>query len=227
MGFRLTLFTCTTHSVSYIKALIYILLLEKYNKIHWIFLTWYQSHCSKPLVSFTSWVSFTATVVVNTTIASIATIVHQRPLPCRHHHFYFSDQTTGCTIKEDSLICSPVKNRLHRTYHAPSCAIASLGDINSPPHAPPLSFTNFHAPPRAKVASIDVIYVTSVLGDAITTASSSWHHHRHVIKLTSLLPHHHPVSCLHQNQSTAYIGISQLLASSCWSHYHWLRWPHR
>ena len=103
MGFRLTLFTCTTHSVSYIKALIYILLLEKYNKIHWIFLTWYQSHCSKPLVSFTSWVSFTATVVVNTTTASTATAVHQRPLPCRHHRFHFSDQTTGCTIREDSL----------------------------------------------------------------------------------------------------------------------------
>ena len=39
--------TCTTHSTSYIKAVMYILLHVKYNTIHSISLTWYQSHCSK------------------------------------------------------------------------------------------------------------------------------------------------------------------------------------
>ena len=43
--------TCTAHSASYIKALMYILLLEKYNTIHSVFLTWYQSHCPNFLVS--------------------------------------------------------------------------------------------------------------------------------------------------------------------------------
>ena len=52
MGHSLTLFylysthTCTTQFTSYIKELMYILLLVKYNTIHSVFLTWYQSHCS-------------------------------------------------------------------------------------------------------------------------------------------------------------------------------------
>ena len=36
--------TCTIHYTSYIKALIYILLLMKYNIMYSVFLTWKQSH---------------------------------------------------------------------------------------------------------------------------------------------------------------------------------------
>ena len=52
MGRRPTLFylysthTCTAHFTFYMKELMYILLLVKYNTIHSIFLTRYQSYCS-------------------------------------------------------------------------------------------------------------------------------------------------------------------------------------
>ena len=55
--------TCTTHFASYIKTLMYILLRVKYNTIHLVFLTWYQSHCSKLFLCLAVWsllVFFTA-----------------------------------------------------------------------------------------------------------------------------------------------------------------------
>ena len=50
MGFRPTLFTCTTHSASYIKALLYILLLVKYNTVHCVFLTKSSPVSTKPRI---------------------------------------------------------------------------------------------------------------------------------------------------------------------------------
>ena len=114
-------------------------------------------HCSNPLVCrssavLSSWVS-SATVVVSSTTASTATSVHQRPLPCRHHRFRFSDQTTDYTIGKKSLR-SPfsVKFSLHRTSHAPPRATRSFC----------VRVTRLQLPPRASVPLL-----MSALGDVI------------------------------------------------------------
>ena len=57
MGFRLTLFTCIAHFISYIKTLFYILLLTKYNTIYSVFLT--TTMMTTSLLSISAvWVSF-------------------------------------------------------------------------------------------------------------------------------------------------------------------------
>ena len=118
MSFRPNCFTCIAHSYLYYTLLVphtyasyirhwciffYYEIQYKSSSIsNMVFLTWYQSHCSNPLVCrslavLSSWVS-SAAVVVSSTTAPTETSVHQRPLPCRHHRFCFSDQTTDYII---------------------------------------------------------------------------------------------------------------------------------
>ena len=113
----------------------------KYNTNPLVFLTWYQSHCSNPLVCrslavLSSWVP-SAVVVVSSTTAPTVTSVHQRPLPCRHHRFRFSNQTTDYIIGTYSLRSaflwifvfigpSTRHQNSRRHWHAPSRADTML-----------------------------------------------------------------------------------------------------
>ena len=76
-----------------------------------------------------SWVS-SAAIVVSSTTASTVTSVHQRPLPCRHYRFRFSDQTTDYTIGKKSLRSAFLWNivfiRPSTCLHAPPEVSASL-----------------------------------------------------------------------------------------------------
>ena len=135
--------TCTTHSTSYIKAVMYILLHVKYNTIHSISLTWYQSHCSNPLVCrssavLSSWVS-SAAVVVSSTTASTATSVHQRPLP-------------AATSASASPIRPQIASSERNLSDLPFCEILSSSDLSRAPTRRQkfrLGVTRRHAPPRA------------------------------------------------------------------------------
>ena len=141
---------------------------------------------------------------MSSTTASIMTSVHQRPLPCCHHRFRFSDQTTDYTIGKKSLRSVFLRNiifvgpsthhynsrhywhalsRATNTLHTLSCAVTHR-------HAPPLSVTCHHALPRARTRSADVIiFVTSTLlmSSLLTSATRQLayvstqqrsHHHR-------------------------------------------------
>ena len=129
----------------------------KYNTNPLVFLTWYQSHCSNPLLCrslavLSSWVS-SATVVVSSTIAPTVTSVHQRPLPCHHHRFRFSDQTTDYIIGTYSFrsaflwifVFIGPSTRLH----APPEFSTSLARAFTRCQQSPLADTIHHAPSRA------------------------------------------------------------------------------
>ena len=91
-----------------------------------------------------------------------------------------------------SSICSSVKNRLHRTFHAPPHVAIILGIKITRHHVLPILFMRHHALPRAKTWSVDVIdYATS----ALMTSSS------HVITtyISNML------ACLHQHSINDYI----------------------
>ena len=106
------------------------------------------------------------------------TSVHQRLLPCRHHRFCFSDQTTDYTIGKKSLrsaflwnivfigpstrLHAPPKSRRH--WHAPS-------RVANTAHAPSRASSFCHAPACARVPLL-----TSALGDVIC----------HVIAMSSI-----------------------------------------
>ena len=129
----------------------------KYNTNPLVFLTWYQSHCSNPLVCrssavLSSWVS-SAAVVVSSTTASTATSVHQRPLPCRHHRFRFSDQTTDYTIGKISLRSAFRWNIVFigpsTRLHAPPEVLASLACAFTRCQYSPRAVTRLQLPPRA------------------------------------------------------------------------------
>ena len=135
----------------------------KYNTNPLVFLTWYQSHCSNPLVCrssaiLSSWVS-SAAVVVSSTTASTATSVHQRPLPA----------ATSASASPIRPQITPLERNLS---DLPFCEISSSPDLPRAPtrhqksrrhnHAPPASSTRRHALPRASVPLL-----TSALGDVI------------------------------------------------------------
>ena len=162
----------------------------KYNTNPLVFLTWYQSHCSnhllcRSLAVLSSWVS-SATVVVSSTIAPTVTSVHQRPLPCHHHRFRFSDQTTDYIIGTYSLrsaflwifVFIEPSTRLH----APPVFSASLARAFTRRQDQPCAVTRHHAPSCAR----DLL-LTSALGDVI------FHVIHHVI-----CSRHPPRTCWHQ-----------------------------
>ena len=163
--FRPNYFTCTAHLYLYCTLLV----THTYASYirHWcifsheeiqynllVFLTCYQSHCSNPLVCrsstvLSSWVS-SAAVVVSSTTTSTATSVHQRPLPCRHHRFHFSDQTTDYTIGKKSLRSPFLWNLVFigppTRPHAPLEVSASESHTSNFLHVPPHASTRRHAP---------------------------------------------------------------------------------
>ena len=94
---------------------------------------------------------------MSSTTASTATSVHQRPLPCRHHRFRFSDQITDYTIRKKSLRSPFLWNFV---FIGPSTRCHQKSRRHS--HAPPASSTRRHALPRANVPLL-----TSALGDVI------------------------------------------------------------
>ena len=144
----------------------------KYNTNLLVFLTWYQSHCSNPLVCrssavLSSWVS-SAAVVVSSTTASTATSVHQRPLP-------------AATSASASPIRPQIAPSERNLSDLPFCEILSSSDLSRAPtrrqkfrlaatrlQLPPRASTRLHAPPRAGDHLL-----TSALGDVICHVSST------------------------------------------------------
>ena len=146
VGFRPTLFAYITHILVlhtmpsiYRHSCIFYSLRNTYT-IHSVFLTWYQSHCSNPLVCF------------------FLGVIHCSRL-CQNHHYHHRNYSTSKTTallpplllllrsyhrsphqKGLSPIYSPVKPRLHWTTHTPSHSTKSLDGIITHYHMPQLFF---------------------------------------------------------------------------------------